>query len=225
MNIKLFFAVFAVVFVGTAYADIVEPEALHRIGYEVLASAAGAVALGGGLVRKLRNGSKNDKRGHWKDEYEVSSAERDDIKRRIDENLPFVQEVFDRAYERAFPVWMKEDKEKVPRHTFAYWVGRARENAWSSLQEQLLMDVMSQDEALLERFRGVPIEWLRNRLAKPMPDDFTAGVFARGEIEVSFAEMKAELGRRRRAMRIRRLWIFAAVIVSICAAIGLWLLW
>lgn len=224
MCIKSILVIFSVAVAATAYADIVEPEVLHRIGYEVLVAAAGAAALGGGLIRKLRNGSKNDKKEHWKDEYEVSPAERDDIKRRIDENLPFVQGVFDRAYERALPMWMREDKEKVPRYTFAYWVGRAREDVWCGLQEQLLMDVLARDNALLERFRGVPIEWLRNRLAKPMPDDFTAGVFARGETEV-FAEMKAELGRRNRAMRIRRLWILAAVIVSICAAIGLWLLW
>lgn len=219
MSIKSILVIFSAAVAATAYADIVEPEVLHRIGYEVLVAAAGAAALGGGLLRRLRNDSKNDKNEHWKDEFEVSPAERDDIKRRIDENLTFVQAVFDRAYERALPVWMKEDKEKVPRHTFTYWVGRARASAWCDLQEQLLMDVLAQDDALLERFRGVPIEWLRNRLAKPMPDDFTAGVFASGEPEV-FAEMKAELGRRRRAVRIRRLWILAAVIVSVCAAIG-----
>ena len=190
MTIKSMLAFFSVAVAATAYADIAEPEVLHRIGYEVLVAAAGAAVLGGGLLRKLRNKSKTDETAHWKDEYEVSPAERDDIKRRIDENLPFVQEVFDRAYERTLPTWMKEDKEKVTRHTFACLVGRARESAWSSLQEQLLMDVLAQDEALIERFRGVPIEWLRNRLAKPMPDDFTAGVFEEKVIDGRYRVVK-----------------------------------
>ena len=52
------------------------------------------------------------------------------------------------------------------------------------------MDVLAGDDALRERFIGVPIEWLRNRLAKPMPDDFTAGVFEEKVIEGRYRVVK-----------------------------------
>ena len=68
MSIKFILVIFSVAVAATAYADIVAPEVLHRIGYEVLVAAAGAAALGGGLLRKLRNESKAaDKTAHWKD--------------------------------------------------------------------------------------------------------------------------------------------------------------
>ena len=75
MCIKSILVIFSVAVAATAYADIVEPEVLHRIGYEVLVAAAGAAAFGGGLIRRLRNDSKNDKKEHWKDEFEVSPAD------------------------------------------------------------------------------------------------------------------------------------------------------
>lgn len=55
MSIKFVLAIFSVSVATAAYADIVEPEVFHRIGYEVLVAAAGAAVSGGGLIMRLRS--------------------------------------------------------------------------------------------------------------------------------------------------------------------------
>lgn len=195
MNAKLVLAVLAAAFVGTAYADVVMPEEFHRIGYEVLVSAAGAAALGGGLLRKLRNISKTDETPRWKCENEISETERDDFARRIDANLPDVQKAYDKAYESVFDAWMEDDKKRRRCFTVSYRVHRQREHAWMGLQERLLLDVLAQDDDLRARFVGIPIELLRNRLAKPMPSDFTAGVFSDEVLKEDIEKLRVRYSR------------------------------
>ena len=166
---RLSFFVFIVLIALPVCADIPSSMPLHRIGFEVLVYVAGAAALGGGFAWKMKK--KLDEADCWKTDDEISYREKEDAMRRIDENLSFVQRIYDKAYEADSPKWIESYKS---RNLFdsdypSYMVNRWRNDAWRELQQELLIEVLAQDSTLLERFRGIPIEWLCDRLAKPMP--------------------------------------------------------
>lgn len=186
---------------STALADIVTPELLHRIGYEVLVYATGAAAaLGGGLLaryrkRKVRASAKPI--AEWKTEDCVTAEERNDIEAKLNAGLPFIKEIFDKKYDELLQHWLAKDKKLPKRYTFSYYVGRERMSEWKSKNEILLKEILVSDGGLVQRFTGVPLECLRDRLMKPMPDEFTAGWFA-GD---PFLEIRRKLERRRKIIK------------------------
>ena len=161
---------------STALADIVMPESLHRIGYEVLVYATGAAAaLGGGLLARYRKRkvlATAKPIAEWKTEDCVTAEERNDIEAKLNAGIPFIKDVFDQRYEELLPKWLAEDK-KLPNCM----------SEWKSKNEDLLKEILVSDGEVAQRFTGVPLEYLRDRLMKPMPDDFTGGWFAKDQLK------------------------------------------
>ena len=208
---------------STALADIVMPESLHRIGYEVLVYATGAAAaLGGGLLaryRKRKVRATAEPMAEWKTEDCVTAEERNDIEAKLNAGIPFIKDVFDQRYEELLPKWLAEDKKLPKRYTFPYHVGRNRMSEWKSKNETLLKEILVSDGELVQRFTGVPLEYLRDRLMKPMPDDFTAGWFA-GDQFSEIWEIKRKYERRRKIIRTS---IQALVLVAV--GVGEYFFW
>lgn len=203
---KLSFFVFIVLIALPVCADIPSPMPLHRIGYEVLVYATGAAAaLGGGLLagnRKRKVHATTEPIAEWKTEDSVTTEERRDIEVKLESGLPFVKDVFNQRYEELLPKWLAEDKRLPKRYTFPWWVCRSRTSEWKSKNEALLKEILSSDGELVERFTGVPLEYLRDRLMEPIPDEFTAGWFP----EDLFMRI-----RKRREIRLKLVLLVLAV--------------
>ena len=222
-----------------AMADIVMPEQLHRIGYEVLAYAAGAAAaLGGGLLaenRRRKPQTDADFAAEWKDEDALTEEERKSIEAKLEAGLPFIQDMFDKRFEEVLPHWLEEDKKLAKDYTLGYYVWRARMSAWKSRNETLLKELLASDETLVQRLTGIPLEFLRDRLMKSMPTDFTAGWFAGDPCQETREKQRAEelkaqerFAREIFALRRRRnhaLAYYCLVSIAILAVIICLLIW
>ena len=193
-----------------AMADIVMPEPLHRIGYEVLAYAAGAAAaLGGGLLAENRRRKPQTDAGfaaEWKDEDALTEEERKSIEAKLEAGLPFIQDMFDKRFEEVLPHWLEEDKKLAKDYTLGYYVWRARMSAWKSRNETLLKELLASDETLVQRLAGIPLEFLRDRLIKPMPADFTAGVFAESETRIPEAIASNSAWKPKNLWKLKNPW-------------------
>ena len=222
-----------------ALADVVMPEPLHRIGYEALMYAAGAAAaLGGGLLAGNRRRKVWEDTGftsEWKDEDALTEEERKDIEAKLESGLPFIKDIFDRRFEEVLPRWLDEDKKLPKQYTLSYRVWRARMSVWKTKNETLLKELLASDETLVQRLIGIPLEFLRDRLMKSMPTDFTAGWFAEDSCqEIREKQEPEELKAQERfareifALRRRRnraLAYYCLVSIAILAVIICLLIW
>ena len=108
-------------------------------------------------------------------------------------------------------------------------------SVWKTKNETLLKELLASDETLVQRFIGIPLEFLRDRLMKSMPTDFTAGWFAGDPCQETREKQRAEelkaqerFAREISALRRRRsraLAYFCLVSIAILAVIICLLIW
>ena len=183
---------------GSAFADILPtppmpfPTPLHRIGFEIFAEVAGAIAVGGLVLKQMiakyekmkRSNEQEVRNEQWSSGdgrtvscggefvrdakgvstrwHELGSEERQRFESKLTDEL----QTFESAYAKSSVNWLRDPG--LPNQ----WLAK-RDEWWRQKCQELVFSVLLQDDELRGRLKGVPIEWILSRMDKPTKRTWT----------------------------------------------------
>ena len=133
--------------------DVIVPPALHRMGYEIIIATCASLAAGCALLRYEATGNWR-MTGEWKctDSFRVSEIA--EIKQRLDTVSVALRTAFRREYER---------------------FDGPLDDGW---MQDVVFRALESDAMLMERCKGIPVEFLFDVLLKEVDNDLISNLVA-----------------------------------------------